>query len=152
MKKLTVLSLVLALAVFASNVSYAQLTKAEKKEWKKKAKTYAKNPAALKQLVEDNQSLNGEVSSLKSEVQALESRVSDKDATISELQSSIQKFRADLSAERSKVAEMEAAQTSSPSSGSMGGGTRMVDGVVFKVQIGAFRNKDLSKLLRNDLF
>ena len=148
MKRISILSLVLALAFLSVNVSFAQLTKAEKKEWKKKAKQYAKNPAALKQLVEDNESLNRQVGSLKGEVSTLESRVSDKDATISDLQSSIQKFRSDLSAERQKVAAMEAEKTAKPAA--LEGSAPMIDGVVFKVQIGAFRNKDLSKYFENN--
>ncbi len=147
MKKLNVLYFLLAAFLLAANTSYAQLDKAEKKEWKNKAKQYKKNPAALKQLVDDNGSLNAEVSQLKTEVQNLESRVADKDATISELQASIQKFRSDLQAERAKVAEMQAKQTQEPAG--MESGTKMVDGVVFRVQIGAFRNKDLSKYFDN---
>ncbi|MEL7003155.1 MAG: Ezrin/radixin/moesin family protein, partial [Bacteroidota bacterium] len=63
MKKLTgILTLVLVM-IFSLN-SFAQLSKAEKKEWKKKAKEYAKNPESLKQLVEDSEALQGQVSKL----------------------------------------------------------------------------------------
>ena len=141
----------LAAFLLAANVSYAQLDKAEKKEWKKKAKQYAKNPAALKQMVEDNSSLNSEVSSLKTENQNLESRVADKDATISELQSSIQKFRSDLQAERQKLAEMQTKPAvDNATNTDMATSEAIMDGVVFKVQIGAFRNKDLSKYFDNN--
>ena len=47
----------LCLAVFSlSTTSYAQLSKSEKKEWKKKAKEFAKNPESLKQMTEDKES------------------------------------------------------------------------------------------------
>ena len=128
---------------FASAQSFAQLSKKEKKEWKKKAKQYAKNPEALKQLDDDQKSLNEEVSSLNTEIQKLKSQLSDKDATIASLQSDLQKSRADLSAARSQIAELQA----SPRPQATGG--KMVEGVVFKVQIGAFRNKDLSKYFDN---
>ena len=82
MKKLTALVAFVLVALFSVN-SYAQLSKAEKKEWKKKAKTYAKNPEELKTLVEDSQAMSGQLSSLKSENSQHQSRMNDKDAKIS---------------------------------------------------------------------
>ncbi|WP_040497095.1 SPOR domain-containing protein [Fulvivirga imtechensis] len=144
MKKLTVI-LVLAFVATFSVESLAQLSKAEKKEWKKKAKEYSKNPEQMKQLVEENQELQGQVSKLKSENTAIQSKMSDKDAKVSELQDDLAKLRSDLSAARAEVRELK----SRPSEPTSGGG-QMIDGVVFKVQIGAFRNKDLSKYFENN--
>ena len=144
MKKLTlVLSLIMVGAIVFD--ASAQLDKKEKKEWKKKAKSYAKNPEQLKQLVEDSQALQGQVSSLKSDNNSLQSKLSDKDAKISELQDDMAKLRSDLSAAKSAAREKKAAKPAT-----MKSGERMVDGVVFKVQIGAFRNKDLSKYFDNN--
>jgi len=126
--------------------SYSQLSKAEKKEWKKKAKQYAKNPEALKQVDENNKNLNSEVSSLRTEVKNLQSKVSDKDATIADLQSDLQKLRSELASTRSQLAKATA-EPKEPAKLSSGG--KMVDGVVFKVQIGAFKNKDLAKYFDN---
>lgn len=146
MKKFTaLLTIVLVGAIFCD--TYAQLSKDEIKEWKNKAKEYKKNPEALKSLVEESQSLQGQVNSLKSENNALQSRVSDKDAKISDLQADITKLRSDLSSARAAAAE---AKSKPASSGSMSSGEKMVDGVVFKVQIGAFRNKDLAKYFDNN--
>jgi len=145
MKKLSILlTLVLVGALVSS--SYAQLDKDEKKEWKNKAKEYKKNPEALKDLVEEHQSLQGQVNSLNSEKNALESRLSDKDAKISELQDDIASMRSDLQAAKAAAKKAQSQPKAKPSSG----GGEMVDGVVFKVQIGAFRNKDLSKYFDNN--
>ncbi|UII22096.1 SPOR domain-containing protein [Fulvivirga ligni] len=144
MKKLTAL-LTLVLAVVLVTRSHAQLSKDEAKEWKNKAKEYKKNPAELKQLVEDKQNAEAEVSTLKTEKTSLESRLSDQNAKVSELQDDLSKLRSDLASAR---AELNAAKAS-PSSASSAGG-KMVDGVVFKVQVGAFRNKDLSKYFDNN--
>jgi len=142
MKKLTgILTLVLVM-IFSLN-SFAQLSKAEKKEWKKKAKEYAKNPESLKQLVEDNEALQGQVSKLTNDTKGLQSRISDKDAKISEVQDDLAKLRSDLASAKAAAREVK----SQPASSS---GGKMVDGVVFKVQIGAFRNKDLSKYFENN--
>jgi predicted RNase H-like nuclease (RuvC/YqgF family) len=122
----------------------AQMDKKEKKEWKKKAKEYAKNPEQLKQLVDDNQALQSQVTSLKSDNNGLQSKISDKDSKISELQDDMAKLRSDLAAAKS------AAKEAKPKPVEMKAGEKMIDGVVFKVQIGAFRNKDLSKYFENN--
>ncbi|MEM7108577.1 MAG: Ezrin/radixin/moesin family protein [Bacteroidota bacterium] len=143
MKKRTALFTFVLVALFSFN-SHAQLSKAEKKEWKKKAKAYAKNPEELKTLVEDSQAMSGQVNNLKSENSQLQSRLNDKDAKIGELQDDLSKLRSDLSSTKSQLREAK----SSPKPVASGG--PMVDGVVFKVQIGAFRNKDLSKYFENN--
>lgn len=144
MKKLTGIFTLVLVMIFSLN-SFAQLSKAEQKEWKKKAKEYTKNPSSLKQLVEDNEVLQGQVSKLTNDTKGLQSRISDKDAKLSEMQDDLAKLRSDLAA--AKAAAREATTTKASSSSS---GQKMVDGVVFKVQIGAFRNKDLSKYFENN--
>ena len=49
--------------IFSGMQVFAQLTKAEKKEWKKKAKEYSKNPAELKTLIEAKQAAETETRS-----------------------------------------------------------------------------------------
>jgi len=146
MKKLSAILTLVLVGAFVST-SFAQLSKDEKKEWKNKAKEYKKNPEALKDLVDEHQSLQGQVNSLKSENNAMQSRLSDKDAKISELQDDITKLKSDLSAARAEARKAKEQKSSKPSDSP---GERMIDGVVFKVQIGAFRNKDLSKYFENN--
>ncbi|WP_246202720.1 SPOR domain-containing protein [Fulvivirga lutimaris] len=143
MKKITLLFTIIMVGAITFNAS-AQMDKKEKKEWKKKAKEYAKNPEQLKQLVDDNQALQGQVNSLKADNTGLQSKMSDKDAKISELQDDMAKLRSDLAAAKA------AAKESKPKPVEMKSGEKMIDGVVFKVQIGAFRNKDLSKYFDNN--
>jgi hypothetical protein len=143
MKKVTLIFTIVLVSAFAFKVS-AQMDKKEKKEWKKKAKEYAKNPEQLKQLVDDNQALNSQVSGLKSENTGLQSNLSDKDAKVSELQDDLAKLRSDLAAAKAAAREASAKPVE------MATGGKMIDGIVFKVQIGAFRNKDLSKYFDNN--
>lgn len=143
MKKISTILTVILVSVVCS-ASFAQLSKDEKKEWKNKAKEYKKNPAALKEMVEQKEGLESQVNSLKSQTNSLESRISDKDEKISELQEDITKLRSDLSAARAAASK---SKTATPASST---GEKMVDGVVFKVQIGAFKNKDLSKYFDNN--
>ncbi|MBX2965042.1 MAG: Ezrin/radixin/moesin family protein [Cyclobacteriaceae bacterium] len=140
MKKLTLL-FCLAL-LFAGTQSFAQLSKQEKKEWKKKAKEYAKQPANLKQFVEDKQSADNQVATLNRRVTDLQKAVSDKDARIAELEDELSQLRGQLTATRAELAQLKENPVINPMDFSRG--------VVFKVQVGAFKNKDLSKYFDNN--
>jgi DNA repair exonuclease SbcCD ATPase subunit len=140
MKNLSLILLVLSVMLISPS-AVAQLTKKEKKEWKRKAKQYKRNPVLLKELEEEHQALQSQVNRLKTEVNNLQSDLGNKDARMSELQDNITALRSELASTKSELSKAEANKTS----GRIGIGGEMVDGVVFKVQIGAFRNKDLSK-------
>jgi uncharacterized tellurite resistance protein B-like protein len=141
MKHRLILLFCLAL-IFSASQSFAQLSKKEKKEWKKKAKEYSKNPANLKQLIEDKQTADNEVSSLNQKVSSLQSSVSEKDARITELEDQLAQSRTQLSAANAELKQLK----ESPVVNSMD----FSKGVVFKVQIGAFKNKDLVKYFENN--
>lgn len=128
--------------IFSGTQVFAQLTKQEKKEWKKKAKQYAKNPATLKQLTEDKQVADNNVSDLSGQVKNLQSTVSDKNAKIAELEDQISRMRGELNTANAELANLKANPVINPMDFSKG--------VVFKVQVGAFKNKDLSKYFDNN--
>jgi hypothetical protein len=140
--KTKVLILCLALT-FSGMQVFAQLSKKEKKEWKKKAKEYSKNPAELKSLIEAKQAAESDNSTLKGQVGTLNSQVSDKNAKISDLEDQLAKMRSDLTSTKAELAQLkETPPAPSPMDFSKG--------VVFKVQIGAFKNKDLAKYFDNN--
>lgn len=141
MKKGIILFFCLALMI-ASTQSFAQLSKKEKKEWKKKAKEYGKNPANLKQLIEDKQTADNTVSSLNQKVTQMQSSISDKDAKIAELEDQLTQLRGQLTSTKAELAALKEA----PVVNSMD----FSKGVVFKVQIGAFKNKNLQKYFDNN--
>jgi len=129
--------------IFSGMQVFAQLSKAEKKEWKKKAKEYSKNPAELKSLIEAKQAAETESSTLKGEVSTLNSQVSDKNAKIADLEDQLSKMRSDLTTTKAELAQLkETPPAPSPMDFSKG--------VIFKVQIGAFKNKDLAKYFDNN--
>ncbi len=136
MKKNLIFVLSLFLA-FAFTTATAQLSKQEKKEWKKKAKEYAKAPENLKDLTETNQSLTSQISSLRNELNSVQSRMSDKDAKIAELQEELAKTRSSLSAAQTELRDLRNKPVEGPS-------FDYSQGVWFKVQIGAFKGKDMS--------
>lgn len=128
--------------LFVGTQAFAQLSKKEKKEWKKKAKEYSKAPENLKQLIDDKQTAESQVTSLNSKVTQLQSSISDKDAKITQQEDEIAQLRSQLTASKAELAQLKENPPVNPMDFSKG--------VVFKVQIGAFRNKDLSKYFDNN--
>ena len=136
------LILIFCVAIIFSTQSFAQLSKKEKKEWKKKAKEYSKKPSDLKQLIEDKQAADNEVSALNRKTTELQGSIASKDTRIAELEDQLNQMRGQLSATRAELAQLKEA----PAATSMD----FSRGVVFKVQIGAFKNKNLSKYFENN--
>jgi hypothetical protein len=137
------LALLFCLAfIFSASQTFAQLSKSEKKEWKKKAKQYAKSPQNLKQLIEDKQTADNNVSTLNTKVTQMQSTISDKDAKIAELEDQLNQTRSQLTTVKTELAQLKENPPINPMDFSKG--------VVFKVQIGAFKNKNLAKYFDNN--
>ncbi|MEQ9468873.1 MAG: Ezrin/radixin/moesin family protein [Ekhidna sp.] len=134
-KSISLIALALC-CVFAFEAN-AQMDKKEEKEWKKRIKKL--EPEQYKQLLDENKSLKGQVTSLKTELGNIDDRLADKDEQILTYQSQIGDLRAELSRLQSKQPSENVA------SRSVGGNIDESQGVVFKVQIGAFEQKDLKK-------
>ncbi len=139
--KTNVIIVCLAL-IFSGSQVFAQLSKAEKKEWKKKAKEYAKNPSSLKEFTEAKQTADNNVSQLNTQVKQLQTTVSDKNARIADLEDQISKMRSELTSVKGELAQLK----ENPPVNAMD----FSRGVVYKVQVGAFKNKDLSKYFENN--
>lgn len=131
MKKLVLLS---GLCIFLSSpVLLAQLSKAEAKQWKKTKK--AMQVEEFKTMVEENSTLKQQVNQMNTEFSSMEAELQTKREEVSVLQAKVQNLQQDLAE----------ATTLDISDDSNTNNTKVAKGVVFKVQIGAFRNKDLSK-------
>lgn len=141
MKKVLSVIAIIALA-FCTLDATAQMSKQEQKQWKKRIK--ALSPEQYKTLLEQNKSLSSQVSSLKSDLDGVDDRIAEKDNQISTYQEQISDLRSQLSAAK------QAAESNQGNTGSSNSGSNIDEnvGVVFKVQIGAFKNKDLTKFLQ----
>ncbi len=139
--KNSILVLAVLLAFGISTQVTAQMSKSETKEWKKRIKRLT--PEQYKTLLDDNKSLKSENASLKAEMAGVDDRVADKDAQITQYQDQVADLKDQLSESMAKLQEAQSA----PSGPSIGANIDDSKGVVFKVQIGAFKNKDLSKYL-----
>lgn len=117
----------------------AQLSKKEKKEWKKQMKSL--DVEEFKNIIEEKEALDSQISSLKSEVNSLQSKLSEKNQEVSQLQSQVKDAQNQLDESKASLTKLQ----NDDSMDISGQNTRVAKGVVFKVQIGAFRNKELSK-------
>lgn len=130
---LAILALVACIAIAPD--ANAQLSKKEKKEWKKKMK--AMDPSDFKDLVDTKNSLESEVSDLRTKVNTLETEVNQKDERINAAQNQARQAQAELAEAKEQLKALEEDASENV--------TRTANGVVFKVQIGAYKNKDLSQ-------
>ena len=122
----------LAVIITFGSMSFAQtLTKEEEKEWKKKLKSMS--PATFKALVENKDKYKEDVINLQTRVDELESENE-------QISSEIEDYKAAAAA-----AEEKAQQAASAPVAASGGTATAAPGVVFKVQVGAFKNFDLTK-------
>ncbi len=129
--------------IFSGTTVFAQLSKSEKKEWKKKAKDMKKHPENLKTLSEDKQVADTKVVDLSGKVREMEGTISDRDARITELEDMLSRMRGELASCNSSLVKLrETPPAPSPMDFSKG--------VVFKVQVGAFKNKNLAKYFDNN--
>ncbi|MFY0688052.1 MAG: Ezrin/radixin/moesin family protein [Cyclobacteriaceae bacterium] len=121
----------------------AQMSKQEKKDWKKRIK--ALTPEQYKSMLDENKSLKGQVSSLKTELAGVDQVIADKDDQISQYQGQMDDLRNEVASAKAEAAKAKTQPVQQPVA--RGGAINDQVGIVFKVQIGAFRNKDLSKFL-----
>lgn len=138
-KVILAIGLLFAIGLFGQSAQAQSLSKKEKKEWKKKLKSLT--PEAYKQLTEDYAALKSKITDLDNQVDDLEGQLSDKSSELARKNNRISDLEDQLSS----------ASASSSSTGSSKSGSKVdMNGIVFKVQIGAFRKKDLSKYFDNN--
>ncbi|WP_018341634.1 hypothetical protein [Cytophaga aurantiaca] len=122
----------LALIISLAISSFGQMTKEESKEWAKKIKLLT--PESYKQLVEEKDALSTEVLKLKQENEVLKAQVTDLNTKLKAAQ----------------AAQEERQQAAASAAANVPVNTMAAKGIVYKVQIGAFKNKDLSKYFDNN--
>lgn len=134
MKKIVTLLFMLCIVALAFDAT-AQMSKKEAKEWKKRIKSL--EPNQYKNLIEENKSLKSQTSSLKNELAGVDDKLADKDEQISTYQEQIATLRKQIAEAKSKPAQQPVQNVDQ-------GSINENVGVVFKVQIGAYAQKDLS--------
>lgn len=146
----TTRTFILLLGIFVATVAVAQtedvrpLTKKEKKEWRKKKKRMSEED--FRMLYEQNTAMKATIASSEGEVASLESQVSSKDEQISDLQKQVTRMQAAYQAAQRELENLKAQPAAQPAyNPNVVNGEDFSVGVVFKVQVGAFRKMDLEK-------
>lgn len=131
----------------ATNVNGQELSKEEAKKWKKTAKDYTKNPAALKMLADQVTELRESASHATQEVGKLQQSFDEQTHKMLTLESENVQLRTQLiSAQNAlKMVETPVQETAK---GSAVKDSDDNQGVWFKVQIGAFKKRKLSSDLQ----
>jgi len=136
------LMLTALLVTSLSTLTWAQkMSKEEKalvKEWQKKLNEL--EPLEYKRLVEENAAAKAEAGSVNDKTSSLQKELSDKDVELAQLKSQVEELK-------KKASEEMASNVSQTGTGAKKAST---GGVVYKVQIGSFRNRDLSKYFENN--
>jgi hypothetical protein len=118
-------------------IGFLAYSQDEKKEWAKKLKET--DPLALKALYEERDNLKLEADNAKSQLQSKDEKIVQLETQLTELKANSIKMPAETN-EKDISSNGYERQNASP------------NGVVFKVQIGAFKNKDLTKYFENNKY
>ncbi|MGW8123286.1 hypothetical protein ACV07N_11560 [Roseivirga echinicomitans] len=122
----------------------ARAFKQEMKVWKKKKK--AMSPEDFKILSEEHLKLKAANAGALSDIQTLETQLSGKDGQIGDLQKQVTRMQAAYQASQKEVENLKAQNDKRPAyNPEIVNGEDFNLGVVFKVQVGAFRKVDLKK-------
>lgn len=167
-------AILVLLFTVCSGTAWSQLSKDERKAWKRQAKTFTKKPEALKDLSDQKTSAIEESARLKQQNEALTAGMAEKDAKLAEVEEQLTRMRLDAATARAElerirngmaVAEAagkgkgrepkesrEVRETREPSATvfSAGNNPEFNVGIVYRVQIGAFKKKDLSRYFNNN--
>lgn len=149
----------LALFLFGFYANAQEFSKEDKKNWKKQAKEYKNNPEALKAMTERVQILETDLSKITTEarqlrqtVNSLEIERSQKDSRISGLENQVRDLTEQLTAARTELLQKESrpAREVVTERGSTVTATPDMSGIVFRVQLGAFKKRQVNGALTTD--
>lgn len=138
--------LLFASFLLIAGTSYSQ--KALEKEWGKKLKEL--KPLDYKALIEERDNLQKEVSECSTSKAALRSESEGKLAEVDQLKIQLEVAKRALDSAKASGGSVAAMPASTSSGGASEGAAVNTKGVLFKVQIGSFKNKDLTKYFQNN--
>ncbi len=145
MRKFLFLSLASMIALSASAQKLTKEEKEEQKEWAKKLKLVT--PLDYKRMVEEKAQMEQELQDSELKYQECSSSQATKDAQFAEVKNQLDSLKS-VQAAPAPVAVAKGSSAKVGTSNAKASATPTA-GIVYKVQIGSFRNKDLSKYFNN---
>lgn len=141
--RMLILTAVLLLAFGTTVTVQAQeLSKDEKKEWKRKAKEYKRNPAALKALSESVDRYKTEANEYAAQINELEAEKANRRARIAQLERENAQMQDKLAATLNELDQLR--MSPPPAQPQM---DNSMQGLVFRVQIGAYEKLNMPSTL-----
>lgn len=136
--------------VSAQAQDYASLPRAEKRAWKRelrrlKVEAYFDMKQSMESMSTDLQSLRATVAGKDQQITTLIQEKSGQQDRIASLEAQLAEAQQELASRPAEPVQPENVDNNEP----LSAGTRVTKGVIFRVQIGAFRQKDLSKYFDN---
>ena len=131
----------LIVLLFSGNTAFSQLSKQESKEWKKKLKSTS--PEAFKSLTEENEMNQNKILELEADKSQLETKVIDLEAEVEKLKIEVE----DLENTAKAIVVKETQNTNEGAYNHYE--QQSSEGILYKVQIGAFKNFDITKYFDN---
>ena len=140
----------LFIGILTASLAFGQMTKAEKKAHKKEMKEWKTRKKKMsnedfKQLMEDQIKLKASAAGAVSDIESLENQVANKDRQIGDLQKQVTRMQAAYQSAQRELDNLKAAPVQPVYNPDLINGEDFSRGVVFKVQVGAFRKVDLEK-------
>ncbi|MDF2456878.1 MAG: hypothetical protein K0R51_2871 [Cytophagaceae bacterium] len=138
MRKVVFLFLAMSLSLSSFAQKLTKEEKAEEKEWAKKMKNL--KPLDYKRLIEEKESLSQQAQEASSNLNQCTSSQAAKDEEIMKLRAEVDSFKTAVPVATAAKGVKKTSSTASTAK----------PGIIYKVQIGAFRNKDLTKYFNNN--
>lgn len=141
--KNVLIMLLVACLVSATSVKAQDIDKAVAKAWKKKLKET--DPLEFKRIVEERETLTADLVKVKQESITQTTALASREAEIAKLKEEIEQLKAANTAAQVVPVTQPVATNSAAVPKKM----LTAEGILYKVQIGSFKNKDLVKFFKN---
>ncbi len=119
------------------------LAQDDKKIWEKKKKEL--DPLELKRIMEENESLKADIAAKKNAISEIETSSAQKSEELKKVKEEFSNYKSSINTATAPERNATDATTTTPEKKEL-----LTKGVIFKVQIGAFKNKDLRKYFENN--
>jgi len=145
----TLVSFLLCLGLFLTTTQAQELSKEEKKELKNRAKEFKKNPEMLKVLLDDYEELQNEIGDIRSENRQMAEKLRVAEAELQLKDEKLLSLESDIAALNTQLmqAQAEARESSRGMPENVDSTPRpnMSNGLVYKIQIGAFGKRNIDE-------
>lgn len=135
--------IIIVTLTFISSLLFAQDDKPIRKEWEKKKKDT--DALEFKKVYDENEALKSDIAAKKNSLADLENSVAQKSEEIRKLKEEYELYKNNVNTATAPEKNNTDATMTTPEKR-----LTLTKGIVFKVQIGAFKNKDLRKYFENN--